>query len=65
MIRFYTFMENEMREFSPARSMCDAVRKVRNGSADGLCIRLDGDFTIAYEVMPGRPIVTWWGDECF
>lgn len=59
-MKFYTFVENELREFSPARSLVDAVRKVRDGEADGLTVDTD---SASYEVMPGREIVSWFGED--
>ncbi len=66
MIRFFTFKENDVRDFSPASSLFDAVRTVRDGEADGLCVDFSSDFErTSYEVMPGRALVEWHGDECF
>ena len=65
MIRVFTFTENELREFSRAESIGDAVRKVRDGRADGLCIDSVHEFEcVSYEVMPGRGLVVWYGEEC-
>lgn len=65
MIRVFTFTENELREFSRAESIGDAVRKVRDGRADGMTVDYsDGITVVSYEVMPGRDLVVWYGEEC-
>lgn len=68
MIRFCTFREDETRTFAPASSMFDAVNKVRNNQADGMTVDVvneSGDYRRSYEIMPGRSIVAWFGDECW
>lgn len=66
MIRLATFVENEPRTFSPVSSMSAAVRMVRDGDADGLCIGYeDAEQASSYEVVPGRSLVEWHGYECW
>lgn len=66
MIRFSTFIEGETREWSPADSMGDAVRKVRDERADGLTVDLRDEFCqVSYEVIPGRSIGVYYDDDCY
>lgn len=66
MIRFCTFVEGEVRHFSPAISMMSAVNAVRNGDADGMCVdNCDswGNVISSHEVSTNG-IISWYGDDC-
>lgn len=65
MVRFSKFNEGEVRIFVPAL-FTDAVESVRNGTADGMTVDVidsDGNYRASYEVMPGREIVSWFGED--
>ena len=68
MIRISTFTESETRVFSPSPTLSSAINAVRNGSADGLTVDVittAGDVYVSHEVIPYRPIDSWYGDDLY
>lgn len=63
-MRIFIFVDADQRYWREVRSLRFAIKVVRRGYADGLCIAYrDENLACAYEVQPGRSIASYHNDE--